>query len=417
MQDRQKFDRIALKNGMTVYSHAMDVPFFSVHIVIPVGSVHSHTKNAHGVNGVAHFLEHMIFKRSVKYPELLSFEKSASLKGSRWNATTNPFETIVYADAPLTTQQEVLEGLVSQVFYPIFVEEDIAPERGVIANERNQRKYYPGHNELQQYLDTEWQLDRFFTREQLFGCDKDLSAITAQRLTEFHKNYCVPGVSIVVAGGHSINLVCDVFSKIETNQSVLTEHYDPIAWKRREYHERSFKDIESPNLYIGGLAQQFDTIEYARIAFIINLLSNSSHGPIYEWTRSENGWTYGMHGNTSYTHERMTWMFQFPLNDKTPVEQIRAELWPRIEKALIDQDLINKEIERLLNREVFFYQTAEGRIEDAVDSLTTIGRIMTEIELRELLSSMRDISALRTTYEKYFAPSEVGEFLALPETA
>lgn len=416
MKDRLAFEETRLPNGIRVFSHRMDVPFFSIHAILPIGSVHSHTENPHGIGGIAHFLEHMIFKRSKLYPALNSFEKFASLKGVSMNATTSAFETDVYADIPTAVQPEIIDGFVSQIFEPLFTDEDIAVERGVVANERNQRKYYPGRTELQRYLNMEWEYDRYYPKEQLFGSDTDLSAIDVGQLEGFHTNYkAASDVFVVVAGGHDIGSICKAFEGIETQPLSRIDRHEAIAWKRREYHERTFRDLDSPNLYLGGIVPQYDLIEVAKLSFIMNLLTNSSHGPLYEWTRNEKGWTYGVRGGTTSGRDRMTWTLQFPLNDIGPVEQIRHEVWGRVEEALADQFLVDREIERILNQEVFFYQTAGRRAEDAADSLSANGRIVTEREYRNLAKGMHDLSLLREAYTRYFTGDVVGEFLALPE--
>ena len=68
----------------------------TVHIVYLVGSRHE----GYGEKGMAHLLEHMLFKGSKRHPNL---KEEFTRRGARWNATTsndrtNYFETFAATD-------------------------------------------------------------------------------------------------------------------------------------------------------------------------------------------------------------------------------------------------------------------------------------------------------------------------------
>ncbi|HEU4921929.1 MAG TPA: insulinase family protein, partial [Burkholderiales bacterium] len=71
----------------------------TVHITYLVGSRHE----SYGEKGMAHLLEHMLFKGSKKHPDI---KQEFTARGARWNGTTsndrtNYFETVSASDANL----------------------------------------------------------------------------------------------------------------------------------------------------------------------------------------------------------------------------------------------------------------------------------------------------------------------------
>ena len=414
-EERLHFDAQTLPNGITVYSHAMDVPFFSIYVQAPVGSVNSHKMNPGGMPGIAHFLEHMLFNRSKLYPEKDSFNKLIRFKGSYWNATTYARHTEVYVDAPFEIQEEVVEGLLDHFINPIFTEEDAGIERTVVANERNQRRYYPAKTELGEYLYREWMFDVPYSKEQLFGSDDDLKATTHEHLTTFMKSYFTPGTRIVVGGGHNLAPILEAVAKIPTEDHSLIEQTQPARWTNREFHTKEFEELQSPIYYLGGITSSFSNEESYALGFALKLLTNSVHGPLYDWTRKKKGWTYGISFNKWISTDRTAWQMRMPLNEPGRVDDIRGEIHDRIVEAFQDPTLISREAERLRCGDLFSFQTLDDRMDSALGTLRTHDRIVTEREYLDLLEKSATSDVLMKIYEKYMAPSVLGEFMALPK--
>ena len=92
MKDRKEFEVHTLPNGITVHSHKMDVPYFSIRAVLPIGVVHAHAGNIGGIPGIVHFLEHELFHRSERHPEKDSFEKERKVSYDFGNRSSGFFD-------------------------------------------------------------------------------------------------------------------------------------------------------------------------------------------------------------------------------------------------------------------------------------------------------------------------------------
>jgi predicted Zn-dependent peptidase len=417
-EDRQYFETKKLKNGITVYSHSMDVPFFDISVIVPFGSSNSIPENPGGVNGIAHFLEHIVLNRSELNPEKDSFSRELSLKGGHVNASTNSRSTRLYCSAPVAIQDEAVKGLFSSVWKPILTnEEDLKIERTIVENERNRRKYFPGSNEIGKYVFTEWMSDESLSKSQVFGTDTDLNAMVPEKLTQFHELYFTDQCIVLVGGGHSLDSIIEELEKVETKAITAQDKINPPGWAKMEYHSHEFKDIDYPTYYVGSIVNEFNYEDSYAVNFILRLLTNTVHGPLYKWTREEKGWTYGI----SYSHwtepDRMSWKINLPLNTVESAEEFRKEMHPRIIKALVDKVLIKKEVDRIAYNDLYSYQTLDDRLDIAAYSLRQNGRILSEQEYKNLNAKMNNSELLLSIYKKYLSPEVTGELLALPYSA
>ncbi len=414
MQDRQYFEVTKLSNGITLYFHQMDVPFFQSRIVVPVGSAHSHSANS-GLPGIAHFLEHVTFERSKRYPGKHEFEELVHQNGGYLNASTDSYHTDYILIAPAEDFATMFLGQCDQVFNPIFAEEDIAIQRGIISNERNQRRYYPGKNEVGQYVNTQWMNFETMPITQVLGSDSDLQTTSAEILQMFHSHYFSSDIQVVIGGNFDKTLVESFFTQLPVINPKLTAEVLAPRWVHKDYHEHQFKDVNNPRLWYGGLVNFTDLRTTWAIDFVGEFLTNHTSGPLNQWLRREKGWTYGLSFSVWSDNDATTWKMEFPVNELSHVSEIREHLSTKMEAAISNQDLIQKEASRRLKEELFVYQTLTNRMEIAVDCLTTFDRIPAEVEYRAFLNDiLADPTYVQTIYQKYFSPEVCGSFLALP---
>lgn len=415
-RDRQHFEAYTLQNGITLHFHPMEVPFVQIRVLIPVGSVHSHEGNEGGALGIAHFLEHMCFERSALYPEKHAFERRLSACGGDWNATTSVFFTDFFMQVPAEDFDALLPGFISHVFDPLLLEEDIELQRGIVRNERQQRKYYPGDTELSRYLYSEWMQGRFFSKEQLFGDDAALASHTHERLKTFHRNYAAQQVHILVGGSFDAAAVRAACEAIETRpHTALTEVCDPAGWIKREFHTASFKDIDTPEYYWGGITATSSRDAWRYIVFICDYLTDSNTGMLNDWLRRENGWSYGVTSNMWYAKDRLSWLITMPVNDETVVRTIRAELHERVMAALADEEKVRAAAVRMQKESLFWLETLASRMNAAAEYLMEFGEIETDAMYFSWLKENAHPANMRAAYETYFAPNISGELLALPK--
>lgn len=135
-----KTDLFTLPNGLRVFLiDTKAFPTLTTLLIVGAGSRYEHEKN----NGVAHFLEHMFFKGSKKYPDPYILTSTIEQLGGIWNAFTSKDYTGYFIKATSEHFDTVIDVLSDVLLRPLFKEEEIEKEKGVIVEEINMYEDMP----------------------------------------------------------------------------------------------------------------------------------------------------------------------------------------------------------------------------------------------------------------------------------
>ena len=141
--DTAIFEKKVLSNGIAVWIQKSPVLLTEEGVItanfVKVGNV----LDPVGKEGLAHFLEHMPFKGTEKYPSNQVLTGEIRGHGGGFNATTSRYWTKYFIALPGSEFPLALEVLGELLLKPLMKEEDFQIERGVIESER-QRKFEHG---------------------------------------------------------------------------------------------------------------------------------------------------------------------------------------------------------------------------------------------------------------------------------
>ncbi len=108
-------------------------------VLVGTGSKYE-TKN---INGISHFLEHMMFKGTTKRPGKLDIARELEAIGAEYNAFTSKEYTGYYAKASAEKLDVIMDVVFDIFLNSKLAEEDINIERGVIVEEINMYRDEP----------------------------------------------------------------------------------------------------------------------------------------------------------------------------------------------------------------------------------------------------------------------------------
>lgn len=192
-----KTENIVLDNGLnTLFIDAPHSNVTTAQIWFKAGSSLEHKDNL----GIAHFLEHMFFKGTQKYPDMM-IAKTVESYGGEINAFTSFDYTCYYINGPSTDSTTTVDVLMDMVSNPEFRPEDIEPEKGVVFEEY--RRSIDGPS---QYNFFEIQKNCFpkAYHKPILGTEKTIQAFNRLQLLEFrNKYYNLENSLLVVAGNLS----------------------------------------------------------------------------------------------------------------------------------------------------------------------------------------------------------------------
>jgi predicted Zn-dependent peptidase len=137
-----KFKKKTLPNGLRMITVPMaDNPTVTVLVLVETGSKYE-TK---AKNGLSHFLEHMCFKGTTNRPNTSDLSKELDTLGCEYNAFTGQEYTGYYAKGKAADFPKLLDVIADLYLNPLFKDDEIEKEKGVIVDEINMYDDLPMH--------------------------------------------------------------------------------------------------------------------------------------------------------------------------------------------------------------------------------------------------------------------------------
>ncbi len=193
--DLPVFER-ALGNGLKALAlprpHS---PVVVCDLYYPVGSV----DEPPGKTGLAHFVEHMLFKGTARFPKG-QIDRLAFLAAGQSNAETGEDLTHYWFAFPADRWEVALAIEADRMRGAGFDPAEVEAERRVIVEERSRELDSPLGRLDQHHLATSYQTHPY--RNPILGWPDDLRKTTVEDLTRFYRDYYRPdGAVVVVVGG------------------------------------------------------------------------------------------------------------------------------------------------------------------------------------------------------------------------
>ncbi len=178
MKDAYKL--FTLNNGVRVawLPYKSEVSYAG--IILNVGSSHEDETEY----GIAHFIEHMLFKGTQKRNnhKIINYLETV---GGELNAFTTKEETTVYAAFPKKYYRRAIDLISDITFSSTFPIKEIENERNVILDEITSYKDTPSENIFDEF--DELVLKNHPLAHNILGTEKSLAAISHKELQSFHK--------------------------------------------------------------------------------------------------------------------------------------------------------------------------------------------------------------------------------------
>ena len=194
------FNISTLPNGLRVVSVPMDTKSIAVLVLIGAGSRYEDKQE----NGIAHFLEHMMFKGTKNRPSALLLAQELEGMGAAYNAYTAKDQTGYWIKAAAHHKEKLLDILSDMTLHSLLSSEEIEREKGVITEEINMyedmpiRKIGSIYEELL-YGDTPLGRDIAGTKETVLSFKRN--DFTAYMDRFYRPNHAV----VVIAGARGIS--------------------------------------------------------------------------------------------------------------------------------------------------------------------------------------------------------------------
>ncbi|HSC16547.1 MAG TPA: pitrilysin family protein [Gammaproteobacteria bacterium] len=216
----------------------------TVNMTYLVGSV----DESYGETGMAHLLEHMLFKGSTKFPDILAAIRS---RGAQFNGTTswdrtNYFETFDASDANLEWALDLESDRMLNAFV---AQKDLDTEMTVVRNEFESGENNPTGVLYERVLSTAYLWHGY--GKSPIGSRSDIENVPIPRLQAFYKRHYQPDNAVLVVAGRfeeqrALELIDQYFGSIPRPERELTENYtiEPTQDGEREVVVRRVGDVQ-----------------------------------------------------------------------------------------------------------------------------------------------------------------------------
>ena len=255
--------------------------------------------------GLAHYLEHMMFLGTEKYPELDSYRRYIDQNGGSSNAFTAIDLTNYNFRIDANKLQPALDQFAQFFIAPLLPEQQIDRERAVVHAEyemRTQRDSVRRWSAMRQTYNQNHPASRFAsgTKDTLAGDIRD------ELIQFFEEKYSANLMNLVVLGREPLDQlqmwVKDMFSDIRNNQYAEREITEPLFSPGSLPALLKFKTLKhDPTLALMFPLQDLEPYWRERPgSYIAHLLGHEGQGSLLSELKAQ-GWALGLFASTSDT--------------------------------------------------------------------------------------------------------------------
>jgi zinc protease len=277
----------SLPNGLRVLLFPdQSKPTVTVNITYLVGSRHE----GYGETGMAHLLEHLVFKGSKNHPNIPQelTDHGSRPNGTTWYDRTNYFETMPATDANL---EWALDLEADRMVNSFIAKKDLESEFSVVRNEFEMGENDPFSVTMERVMDAAYRWHGY--GRSTIGNKADIENVPIERLQAFYRRYYQPDNAVLVVAGkfdpaRALALIEQKFGRIPKPRRTLeagnllfaTYTTEPPQDGERFVEVRRVGDTQL--LMAGYHVPAGSHPDFAAVAVLEDVLTNNPSGRLYK---------------------------------------------------------------------------------------------------------------------------------------
>ncbi|MGH4118553.1 M16 family metallopeptidase [Clostridium sp.] len=309
-----------LSNGIKLITIKKDSQISAVHAGVNIGSLSEEKKE----KGIAHFIEHMLFKgTNSRTNEKLNSDLENL--GGEYNAYTD-FNCTVYSATILSEELEnAIMLLGDMILNSTFPDVEIEKERGVILAEIRTSKDDIEDLSFKKVNEIAFKYSPL--REDTIGNESIIKKITKEQLVRFYNKYYLPNnsfISIVSPFEHDdiIKMVKEYFGswafKEFEKKKIMYEHHQFI--KKISYK----KEIEQSTILYLYTFNGLSNDEELALRILNHKFGESSNSVLFRELREERGLSYDVYTNLDTSNNVKSLYIYTAVSEENVDEAIRV---------------------------------------------------------------------------------------------
>jgi predicted Zn-dependent peptidase len=290
MTDERNIRRTVLSNGLTILTEKMDhIRSVAMGVWIRAGSRHETAE----VNGISHFVEHMVFK-GTKSRTAQRIAREVDAIGGNLDAFTGK-ETICFNVKVLDEHVPIaLDVLSDLVLNPTFASDDIQRERGVILEEIKMDEDNPDYLVHEIFTQNFWKGHPL--GKPILGTKETVRQFQQDTLFNYYGQRFLGGNMIFSAAGNieHDSFVEQVARRFESLSAGMVDGLDTAPTTNSRIILRNKKSLEQVQLCLGVPAPPM-AHEDRYVALLLNtVLGGGMSSRLFQTVREERGLAYAI---------------------------------------------------------------------------------------------------------------------------
>ncbi|PSB57323.1 M16 family metallopeptidase [Chamaesiphon polymorphus] len=410
-----------LPNGLTIVAEQMPVEAVNLNIYLNVGSF----LETDGINGMAHFLEHMVFKGTSRLAAG-EFERLVEERGAVTNAATSQDYTHYY----ITTAPKDFAALaplqIDVVTNPRIPEDDFAREKLVVLEEIRRSQDNSSRRIYQQAIEVAFA--KLAYRRPVLGPEAVIEGITAQQMRFFHATHYQPtSMTAVAVGNLPVEELIDIVTDGFASQSGSMPAMEFVGKKSQPTPEPAFNRIVRRE-YIDPSLQQARLIMVWRVPGLMHLsetypldilaaiLGSGRTSRLVKELREERQLVNNV--SVSNMSNRIQGLFylsaQLPSENIAEVEQIITQHIFQLQHTLATESEISRIRRQVANRYIFGTETPSDRADLYGYYRSVVGDLSPALNYPQQIQAL-DAKTLQLAARQYLSPNAYGIITVKPE--
>ncbi|MFW8565256.1 M16 family metallopeptidase [Orrella sp. 11846] len=400
-------------NGLTVLLAPDDTnASVTVNMTYLVGARHEN----YGQTGMAHLLEHMLFKGTPTLKNALGefSKRGLQANGTTWDDRTNYF-------ASFTANPETLDWYIrwqaDVMVNAMILREDLDSEMTVVRNEMEQSENSPSSMLLQKMTSAAYQWHNYGNA--VIGARSDVENVDIEQLRDFYRMYYQPDNAVLVVAGkfdvqQTLDVIADAFSPIARPDRVLPREYtiEPVQDGERRVTLR--RTGGTPLVATIYHIPQGAHPDFAAVVMATNILADTPSGPLYK-ALVPTGLATDVFGSASNNKDPHVALFGAMLPDDQEPEKVLNILNTVVadisQKPFTQEDL-DRAKQQWLNGWNQLYSDI-SRVGVRLTEYIAKGDWRLFFQQRDAVKAV-SLEQVQSAAEKYFVPSNRTEGLYIP---
>ncbi len=358
-----QFKKTTLKNGLRVITVPMaDNPSVTILVVVEAGSEYE-TKE---LNGISHFLEHMVFKGTTKRPKAIDISRELDGIGAIYNAFTSAEFTGYYAKADSKRVDDILDVVSDMYLDPLFDEAEMEREKGVIVEEIRMYRDLPQRHV--QDVFTALLYGEQPAGRHVVGTEANVRSFSREALVKYRKErYVSYTTTVMVAGSFDEaemikkieRTFCSISPEKAENKSQVTESQKSPAISIE------FKETDQTHLVIGVRTFPVTDRRMPAMSVLSTLLGHGMSSRLFSKMRDELGICYYIKADDDPSTDHGSFSISAGVDNSRIEEGIRGILaeCDRLKKELVSESELKKVKDYIAGTTILGLETSEARAE------------------------------------------------------